>query len=306
MRLQAQLDRYGDEEIGAVPAYRYETEIQQQRQKIDKIRSDLYSLDCSAGSGSIIVFNNRTQSMCRRIAAALSREEAELDRLLQQQNRAAAPARGGSAARQRILAALRANDCPEDDGVRIRRSLDLEGDEDLVDLSDPYSRFRTICVRTCDGYYFPVSYAASPLQFDHDADRCAEMCPAAEVDLYFHRVPDQESEDMVSVIDQTPYRDLPTAFAYRTSGRSNDPQCTCQSPVPIEDAAIDQDSGRSIVIITPTQKPGKTEAEAKDAAEDTPAREIDPTRRVRVVGPKFLPDQSEAIDLRAPAQSESR
>ena len=305
-RLQAQLDKYKDQEIGAVPAYRYDAEIQQQRRKVDKIRSDLYSLDCSGGSGSIIVFNNRTQSMCHRIAAALTREETELDRLLAQRSRAAAPVRGGSAARQRIMAALRANGCPEDDGIRIRRSLDLEGDEDLVDLSDPYSRFRTICVRTCDGYYFPVSYAASPLQFEHDAERCAEMCPAADVDLYFHRVPDQESEDMVSVIDQTPYRDLPTAFAYRTSGRSDDPQCTCEPPVQIEDAAINQESGRSIVIITPTNKPDKTESEAQDTAEDAPAREIDPTRRVRVVGPKFLPDQSEAIDLRAPAPSEAR
>ena len=155
----------------AVPVYRNDAAIRQQRQKIDKIRSDLYSLDC--GGGSIIVFNNRTQSMCRRVAAALDREEAELERLLRQRNAAAAPAPRGSAARQRILAALRANGCPEDDGVRIRQSLDLEGDENLIDLDDPYSRYRTVCVRTCDGYYFPVSFSASPLQFVSDAQRCA-------------------------------------------------------------------------------------------------------------------------------------
>ena len=132
------------------------------------------------------------------------------------------------------------------------------------------------------------------------------MCPAADVDLYFHRVPDQESEDMVSVVDQTPYRDLPTAFAYRTNGRTDDPQCTCQSPTPIEDAAVVPDNGRSIVIITPKPKPDQTEEDQQDTAEEEPSREIDPTRRVRVVGPKFLPDQSEAIDLRAPVPSESQ
>ncbi|WP_419912864.1 DUF2865 domain-containing protein [Hoeflea sp.] len=303
-RLRAQLDRFDDGEVAAVPVYRNDAAIRQQRQKIDKIRSDLYSLDC--GGGSIIVFNNRTQSMCRRVAAALDREEAELERLLRQRNAAAAPAPRGSAARQRILAALRANGCPEDDGVRIRQSLDLEGDENLIDLDDPYSRYRTVCVRTCDGYYFPVSFSASPLQFVSDAQRCAEMCPAADVDLYFHKVPDQESEDMVSAVDQTPYRDLPTAFAYRTSDRSDDPQCTCQASAPIEDIAVEQDSGRSIVVISPENKPDDENAKQPETAEQAPAREIDPTRRVRVVGPKFLPDQSEAIDLRAPVPSESR
>ena len=40
--------------------------------------------------------------------------------------------------------------------------------------------FRTICVRTCDGFYFPISYATSPDRFRDDEQTCQRMCPAAE------------------------------------------------------------------------------------------------------------------------------
>ncbi|MCY6380311.1 DUF2865 domain-containing protein [Hoeflea prorocentri] len=296
-RLYAQLDQYDSREIAAVPANSYDAAIVEQRQKVEQIRSDLYSLDCG---GSIIVFGNRTEAMCRRISSVLAREEAQLDRLLlQRQN---APRTASPGARQRILSALRANGCPPDDGVRIRQSIGVEPEQDLIDLGDPYTRYRTMCVRTCDGYYFPVSFSASPLEFDRDARRCATMCPAADVSLFFHRVPDQDSEDMVSVADQTPYRSLPTAFAYRT-GSVDDPQCTCRAGPLDDDIAVAPGGSRSIIIITPPKdnddKPDETVTIKPEP--EAPSREIDPNRRVRVVGPKFLPDQSEAIDLQAPA-----
>ena len=296
-RLYAQLDQYDSQEIAAVPAGRYDAAIVQQRQKVDQIRSDLYSLDCG---GSIIVFGNRTQAMCRRISAALAREEAQLDRLLLQRQNAPRPKASG--ARQRIIAALRANGCPPDDGVRIRQSIGIDTEQELIDLGDPYARYRTMCVRTCDGYYFPVSFSASPLEFDRDAQRCATMCPGADVSLFFHRVPDQESEDMVSVADQTPYRSLPTAFAYR-SGNTDNPQCGCELGPPPDEIVDAPGLGRSIIIITPPKdEDGEPDPEAVVVEPQPPAptREIDPNRRVRVVGPKFLPDQSEAIDLQAP------
>src|SRR6266540_3435428 len=34
----------------------------------------------------------------------------------------------------------------------------------------PYARtYRTLCVRTCDGYYFPISYATNRSHFKTDA-----------------------------------------------------------------------------------------------------------------------------------------
>lgn len=83
--------------------------------------------------------------------------------------------------------------------------------------------YRTLCVRTCDGYYFPISFTTSSRNFKRDQAVCAAMCPAADVRLYVHRNPGEESEDMVSV-DGEPYAKLETAFSYR---ESYNPSCGC-------------------------------------------------------------------------------
>ncbi|MEX3009470.1 DUF2865 domain-containing protein [Hoeflea sp. TYP-13] len=321
-RLEAQLDQFNNVAPRDDLTSRYDAAIRQHENKIARLRIDLGRLDCSAGS--VIVLGSRTRSVCRRMESDLVREESQLQFALRQ--RQAAITGSNSEARQRILAALRANGCSASDGIIIRDTLGVEGDEDLIDLGDPYSRYRTMCVRICDGYYFPISYASSPAQFDRDAERCASMCPGAEVDLFFHLVPEQESEEMVSVADQTPYRLLPTAFAYRRSGSAGGPRCTCEEGLPpAGDIAVAPGSSRSVVIIDPKKgnvpsesiidgnQPAQSEIEQKETSQtagsdenEPPARDIDPTRRVRVVGPKFLPDQSEAIDLRAPVPSEAR
>ena len=83
--------------------------------------------------------------------------------------------------------------------------------------------YRTLCVRTCDGYYFPISFTTSRRNFLRDQAVCAAMCPAADVRLYVHRNPGQESEEMVSVNGE-PYTDLAAAFAYR---EKFNPSCSC-------------------------------------------------------------------------------
>ena len=39
---------------------------------------------------------------------------------------------------------------------------------------------RTVCVRTCDGAYFPISFATVPARFPDDERTCKALCPAAE------------------------------------------------------------------------------------------------------------------------------
>lgn len=87
--------------------------------------------------------------------------------------------------------------------------------------------YRTLCVRTCDGYYFPISFATRRSNFASDEAVCRQMCPSADVALYAHRNPGQSSTDARSVTDETPYSALATAFSYRTSFN---PSCTCGTP----------------------------------------------------------------------------
>jgi Protein of unknown function (DUF2865) len=95
--------------------------------------------------------------------------------------------------------------------------------------------YRTICVRLCDGYYFPVSFATLPEQFDRDADACQSKC-AAPVELYYHPTPGTVTqpvgtpptdgiEQAISHKSKQIYSTLKVAKLYRTKFL---PGCSCK------------------------------------------------------------------------------
>ena len=91
--------------------------------------------------------------------------------------------------------------------------------------------YRTLCVRTCDGYYFPISFTTRRSNFATDQQICQQMCPGTNVELYAHRNPGQDSGDARATTGETPYSALSTAFAYRTSFN---PSCACGAPTSIQ------------------------------------------------------------------------
>lgn len=93
-------------------------------------------------------------------------------------------------------------------------------------MANRYGTFRTLCVRSCDGYYFPISFSTVSDRFSDDELTCEAMCPGTEVELYYHRMPNQDSEDMISYRSDMPYTELPAAFNYR---KTFDQDCTCRS-----------------------------------------------------------------------------
>lgn len=72
---------------------------------------------------------------------------------------------------------------------------------------------QTMCVRTCDGYYWPVRYPASGRDLDQDAKICASSC-GAQAKLYTRAGPGVEPEEMRDS-DGNSYGSTRTAFAYR-------------------------------------------------------------------------------------------
>lgn len=107
---------------------------------------------------------------------------------------------------------------------------DDEGDE------RPYSggAYRTVCVRLCDGYYFPISFSVSRDRFARDAETCASRC-GTQGRLFIQRSPESSAEDMEDLAGR-PYRQLRTTFLYRTEYLDS---CKCQ-PHPWEKAARDR------------------------------------------------------------------
>ncbi len=307
-RLEAQLNDHIADRPPTRHYQRYVTAVEHQLRLIDRTRRDLVRMGCS--DGSVIDYDD-AYSDCRRVAGDLRRMQAELLDL--QRRRDTHAGQNGSTARQRVIAALQANGCIAPSSVRIRQNLGVSGFEGHHDFSDPTPRYRTLCVRTCDGYYFPVSYSVPSMAFDGDAAECSAMCPGTEARLYVHRVPDEDSPDMVSAADQTPYALLPNAFAYRDRAVGQAPLCSCEISTPAQSALrtatessiitfpADNDAASIEHVIEP---PGS--APLRGHANDVqtqPLRDMDPNRRVRVIGPTFLPDRSDAMDLRAPIPS---
>jgi hypothetical protein len=76
-----------------------------------------------------------------------------------------------------------------------------------------YGTYRTLCVRMCDGFYFPISYATGSAGFPRDAEKCAAAC-GGDARLFYHRIPGGDIEAMVDLTGRA-YGSYPTAFKYR-------------------------------------------------------------------------------------------
>lgn len=107
-----------------------------------------------------------------------------------------------------------------EDGRRFREEFEL--------LPEPqysqFGNFRTMCVRTCDGYYFPISFSTDRSHFEADALSCESRCPGSNVELFYYGMPSQSAEEMISYRDDIPYAQQPFAFNYR---KKLDRQCSC-------------------------------------------------------------------------------
>lgn len=94
--------------------------------------------------------------------------------------------------------------------------------------------FATVCVRMCDGFYFPVSHSTTRDRFSEDDRKCKSSC-GSDARLFVYRNEGGSPEDMED-LKGDPYIGLKTAFLYRTT---YDAACKCR-PHPWEQQAVDQ------------------------------------------------------------------
>jgi Protein of unknown function (DUF2865) len=83
----------------------------------------------------------------------------------------------------------------------------------------------TVCVRTCDGGFFPVSYFGADSRADTLGQVCRSLCPNAEVALYSFPFGGTIDEAVSSTGE--PYSSLPNAHKFE---QSYDPACSCRAP----------------------------------------------------------------------------
>ncbi len=233
-RLESQLsalDRSGDGGLSD-QARRYEDAAARQQSELERLTAQARRAGCE-GSGFFLF--NRQPPQCDALNAQIQRMRANLDRMQMDMYRMQRSGPDLGEQRRAIIIALAQNDC----GPQYRTALpqrprglfeSLFGAPSVSDYgtleSSQSNTYRTICVRTCDGFYFPVSFSTVQSRFQDDEQVCQRMCPGAEVALYAHRNPGEEVAQAVSLGGRT-YRELPNAFRYRSEYNAS---CSCRRP----------------------------------------------------------------------------
>jgi Protein of unknown function (DUF2865) len=330
-RLEAQLatiDRGGsndpakDEQIR-----RYQDAAARQQAELDRIRGQARRQGCDS-SGFFSLFNQRSAE-CGPINTQIQQMRANLDQITSSLEQLRSGG-GFNADNQRrsVLTALAQNNCGPQYANAVQQPggflNNLFGGGTIApppgDLGPPSGTYRTVCVRTCDGGYFPVSFATVPARFPDDEKTCKALCPATEAALYAYRNPGEDINQAVSV-NGAPYTALPNAFRFRSEFNSS---CSCKAPgqtwsdalKSIDEKAAAEQQGDIIVTEEsakkmqqrppagkPAQASGKKGAPATTGAAPPAETSVPPAeqastppdnKQIRSVGPTFLPNNPTA------------
>ena len=92
--------------------------------------------------------------------------------------------------------------------------------------------YRTLCVRLCDGFYWPVSYATSQSGLQADEATCQASC-GSPVKLFYYDTNGLGPEEAVDLRGK-PYEKLRNAFRYR---EAFDSACKCR-PDPWDETSL--------------------------------------------------------------------
>jgi Protein of unknown function (DUF2865) len=82
-----------------------------------------------------------------------------------------------------------------------------------------------VCVKSCDGSFFPVSYSAHRGNLEELNELCRSLCPNTDVTLYTRSLY-RDMKSAVSIRGE-PYRDMHNAFKFE---KAVDTSCACKAP----------------------------------------------------------------------------
>jgi hypothetical protein len=300
---------------------RYQDAAAKQQSELDRVTSQAKRMGCDS-SGFFSLFNGQS-AQCGPVNNQIQQMRANLDQITTSLERLRSGMGGADRDNQRrsVLLALAQNNCGPQyaNAARGGNFLDnLFGGNNNnpnvpgADLGPQSGTFRTVCVRTCDGAYFPISFATIPGRFPDDEKTCKALCPATEASLYAYRNPGEDINQAVSISGQ-PYSASPNAFRFR---QEFNPSCACKAVgqtwsdalKSIDDKAAAEQQGDIIVTEESAKKMARppaaktAPATAKKGAPGTPvapAPEASPPaadtaapagdKPIRSVGPTFIP-----------------
>jgi uncharacterized protein DUF2865 len=313
---------------------RYQDAATKQQSELDRVTLQAKRMGCDS-SGFFSLFSGQS-AQCGPVNNQIQQMRANLEQITTSLERLRSGGLGGADRdnqRRSVLMALAQNNC----GPQYANAAPGPGNflQNLfgggnnnnnnpgapgVDLGPQSGTYRTVCVRTCDGAYFPVSFATVPGRFPDDEKTCKALCPAADASLFAYRNPGEDINQAVSISGQ-PYSSLPNAFRFR---QEFNPSCACKAAgqtwsdalKSIDDKAAAEQQGDIIVTEESAKKmarpltsqkavPGAAKkgpasasttpdaaAPATDAPASTaaaPSGAAPDNKPIRSVGPTFIP-----------------
>ena len=311
---------------------RYQEAQARQQGELDRVTSQAKRMGCDS-SGFFSLFNQNS-AQCGPVNNQIQQMRGNLDQITTSLERLRSGGLGGADRenqRRSVLTALAQNNCGPQYAAAAREQSQGPGGflgglfgntmpgppgGDLGSMSGTY---RTVCVRTCDGAYFPVSFATVPARFPDDERTCKALCPATEAALYAYRNPGEDMNAAVSTTGQL-YTALPTAFKFRAS---HDPACSCKAAgqtwsdalKSVDDKAVLDQQGDIIVTEESARKMQQQKMQAQQpkgaqpaagkkgqpapatTASAPPAAPASPPadgkdKPIRSVGPTFIPNNN--------------
>jgi hypothetical protein len=329
-RLEGQLatiDRGGGDPARAEQIRRFEDAASKQQNELDRVTAQAKRMGCDS-SGFFSLFNGQS-AQCGPVNTQIQQMRGNLDQITGNLERLRVGTPGSSdrdSQRRSVLLALAQNNCGPQYAAAARAPQPNSGPGNFLNNlfgnnepspdaaplgpvgGPPSGTFRTVCVRTCDGFYFPISYATVQSRFADDERTCKALCPASDANLFSYRNPGEDMNAAVSITGQ-PYTSSPNAFKYRTEFN---PSCACKAAGQTWSDALKTIDDKSAaengdIIVTEERakkmsqppakgtpaalKKGAAPAPAPAAAEApaAPAAPADPNKPIRSVGPTFIP-----------------
>lgn len=312
VRLEAQLaalDR-SPNDGRAEQIRRYEDTLNRQQVELDRTIAQSRRLGCERTG--FFLFGGGQPPQCDQLRTQIDRMRSNLDRMMSTLQEARGGGNDRDGQRQSVLIALAQNACGPQYQAAVRQQAPRGLFDSLFGSQAPPaarslpaepsrgSGYRTVCVRKCDGSFFPISFATSPARFPEDERTCRRACPAADVELYTYRNPGEDIAQATSVSGR-PYTELPNAFRFRQEYNA---ACTCKRPGESWTAAVGEDPTleRGDIVVTDeeakamSQPKPQPSAGARNARPPEPAANTSPGHAPqsqndapRSVGPQFLP-----------------
>ena len=281
---------------------KYDAAVHKQQAQIDSALKRAKRDACVGGGG---FFRRSPKPTCPALMKRIDKMKRNLTRLNRKRGKYTAPAKNTGRQKAEIVQKLARARCGEQyagyEQVRPTtrrqglfgalfgaRPLVRERDYDNFNVPN-VGTYRTVCVRQCDGYFFPISFSTTKGNFGRDQSACQASCPGTDVELFSYKNPGETSEDMVSM-SGVPYRSTASAFRYQKEYVKG---CSCQVPQSKLTALTSSDLPKSKK--QSLLKPGKPSLPEQTGPivplpMSKPLAMVDPdTRETARLGQKFTP-----------------